>query len=265
MRMVVAWVEPTLEPHHFATWPLDAPTGVGLVLGAEAGPAALAWLRAAGADGAVVAGRPAARRATRYVTNVISGADPALLLVTRDVPGGAVAALTTGIVVDGAALRDASSWLAAFERELAESWAGVWLRSVTTLPEPNPSVRQYLRSFLPGGPRFVVLQSPRPKILTRTSPLPDTPTRGGLLVGVSEGQEVPSALCGVFPGLEAVRLPAPVPVRRVFGAHGCEFVINAGELWRPHAAQERCRICGQGLYLEACPFCHAVGTRSVTG
>ncbi len=265
MRMVVAWVEPTLEPHHCATWPLEAPTGVGLVLGAQAAPAALAWLRRTGADGVVVAGRPASRRTTRYVANVLSGADPSLLLVTRDVRAGAVAALSTGIVVDGAGLGEASGWLAAFDRELAESWAGVWLRSVTAVPAPNPSVGQYLRSFFPGGPRFLVLQSPRPAILRGASPMPDAPTRGGLLVGVAEGQEVPAGLSGAFPGLEVVSLPAPVPARRVFGATGCEFVINAGELWRPHAAPERCRICGQGWYLEACPFCHAVAARSVLG
>ena len=101
---------------------------------AQAAPAALAWLRRTGADGVVVAGRPASRRTTRYVANVLSGADPSLLLVTRDVRAGAVAALSTGIVVDGAGLGEASGWLAAFDRELAESWAGVWLRSVTAVP-----------------------------------------------------------------------------------------------------------------------------------
>lgn len=256
MRMAIAWVDPGLEPHHLAVWPAENARGVALVVGPQAGPEVIAWLDQAGLQAVLLVGRPATRRTTRYVASIVSGARPDLLVAVRDVPVGALGALVCGVMVD---MLDAwpSARVQCFDQMVGRVWCGAWLRSVGALSSPNPGFGYHVRSLFPGGPRFLALFGPVSRVERAGKPVSGGPVSGDLMVAVAPDAEVPAALPASFPGLQLMRLPLPAPIKGAYGASGVEFVLNdhvpPPPITRTWAT---CRVCGQPLHQETCPFCH---------
>lgn len=256
MRMAIVWVDPGLDPHHVVVWPADNTRGVALVVGPQAGTEVIAWLDRVGLQAVLLVGRPSTRRTTRYVASIISGARPDLLVAVRHVPVGALAALVCGVTVD---TLDAwpSALLQCFDHMVGRIWCGAWLRSVGALTAPNPDFGSYVRSLIPGGPRFLALFGPAPRVELAGKPISGAPISGDLMVAVAPDAEVPDALTASFPGLQLMRLPVPAPIRGAYGSSGIEFVLN-DRLPPPTMTRTwaSCRVCGQPLHEESCPFCH---------
>ena len=260
MKLAVAWVDPALDPDAVTPWPSDTAAAATLVVGAQAGPELVRWMLRARVRSLLLVARPAHRRALGYVANVVTGARRDVLVATRTTEANAVASLAHGVLLAGIDAEPTAK-IALFDALRSSCWSGAWLTSVTAVDRPGPRVGQYVRSLFPGGPRFVVLAGPDPGIHTAGTPLAGAPTGGDLLVACDDA-EVPEPLMACFPGLQLVKLPVPAPIKPIYGARGCEFVIHDRSLPMPATSTVACRVCGQPLYQVSCPFCHVLPPRS---
>lgn len=148
-----------------------------------------------------------------------------------------------------------------FDLVIERSWSCAWVPSVAHLNEPEPTLRQHLRSVLP-GPGFVVLHQPRPRVVPvgaiGAAPLA-AERRRELLVGGDVPAEVMSRVIAESGTSEQRRVAAVVDARAVYGT------AEAVELAAPPAVPDHdavaptgvCPSCSSPLAAPACPFCHA--------
>lgn len=148
------------------------------------------------------------------------------------------------------------------DRTLTSSYAGAWLKSVSGLTDPAPSVSQHFTSWLPGGRGYLVLLSPE-RLVTplgqavlpaggqgralaapvSDGPLPDGVTRALSATGAQEGGRV----------VDAVDDPA-----QAWGTprNAVSFVVLPYVLPTPASSSAVCPVCGDRVWTAMCPMCH---------
>lgn len=221
---------------------------------------------------AIVPKRWAERAIRRLETVQLVSERPPMAFYVTDLPplaGGVLTALAAAL---GARIRDAGVLLAALpavERELI--WV-TWLRRITRLSSPSPSLGQRLRSAAPGR-RWVVSSWPEPSIHTvsdrrKTPALPELLAQFQLAVAPNDGDpEWPRAVSSELSGVPT-REYEPTPLGASWW--GTDQVIETVafpidvEALAVHASSgvvaAACRWCGERIASSSCPFCgHALG------
>lgn len=148
-----------------------------------------------------------------------------------------------------------------------------WLRSVTGLERPAPSMAQHLRSHAPGAAFAVVLNGSRSGVHTlgKKRSRPNLPKRDGS-VGVAvadSGADLDwlRTTCQRWvPDADVHRIqPSPLATRYWGSAPHAEAVVFPVDLGLVLSASrnrsdpaEPCRWCGEAVTSSTCPFCGSV-------
>lgn len=159
--------------------------------------------------------------------------------------------------------------------------SAAWLRSVTKLQHPAPSLKLHARSYLPGGGYAAILDDD-PRVVRHRDPAaplplpPLTPPEDWRVVvgtGLGDIAMIESTLSSALAGCEIVR----VPNRRASAAWwGTEHVVELacmpralGRLRQAVLGREgtaNCPWCGDVIATDTCPLCGAARTATpVTG
>lgn len=150
-----------------------------------------------------------------------------------------------------------------FEALAATTWSGAWMRSVTRLTRPAPSIGQHARSIAPGD-GYVVELSPRTTV-TSVRRL----QRHGFRAGTPEGPRGPVVRTGDVPASVEELLaaltggaghfvfdrPAEVSRERFGTDEAVEIAIPPQRDPTPPVALVTCPSCGVAVPAPTCPFC----------
>lgn len=254
------WVENFALANMWEPSPLgDQTAGAPAVVacGPQSGPMTVGWVREQGLESLLIFCRKEGVAEARYIANVVSGALPQLGVAVHPSPTGM---LPTLVLASDALRFDLAPAvvLAVVKKATREVLSGLWLKSVSRLKEPNPSLGQFLRSLLP-GPGFVVVETPESGVHSaKWNPEIDARPGSVLLVGCDNSDDLPTPLVEAFAGLQAYSLPKSIALKAAFGADGAEFVVRAPQLPRPNQPTQTCGVCRQPVFEDICPFCQAV-------
>lgn len=255
---------------------MAAATGGGVSPLWPSDPLALATAAEADPTGHVlVVGTPNQQQTIRTLASVAVARWPELRVAWGTAP---VAALALANAAGMAARVGLSAALAVryFDTLLSRTWSGVWVRSVAGLHEPAPTLRQHLRSWLPGGAGYLVIHRPASTVVAigsvkgakvMRSSLP--PVREVLLVGGDAPPGVTDRVAEMA-GTGTVRsVPTVVDAGQYGVAQAVEYVAlpapdaTISELALPSGAE--CPACSLPLATPACPFCHATARMAAKG
>lgn len=163
--------------------------------------------------------------------------------------------------------------VAAFDATAQGTFSAGWVPSVARLTAPAPSVRQHLRSWLPGGSGFLVEHAPEVRVTAVSATLPPDPVaddaaRGAPAVARSvlavSSTGLPDAALRLAQHLAGTREWVGVPPLE--GSADRYGTPAAVELVALPAASPRlpevgslpsCRVCGLPVLQPACPFCRS--------
>lgn len=190
-------------------------------------------------------------RAARLAVTVAVGAHPATRFALRAASASVLALAAVGRQAAHATTEPADV-VRLVDEQLARTVSGAWLRRVSNLHEPAPSLWQRLRSMLPGGPGFVATFGADQQV---TSAPVAVPPHATLLVAATD----PQPAARLIGRSDAIAVAPPVSAERAYGSPGAEFVA----LVQPPVlapARAVCRVCGQGGDGPFCQFCHIVLT-----
>lgn len=265
MRQAAIWVEPTAHPETLIPWDaIGRPQANGRiqVAGTDSAPETHSWLKEHQINSLILLSRTEHVSHSRRLANILTGAQPGLLCATLDVTSNAIAALTRA--ADSLSLNlDPASTFAAMKGAIQSTVNGVWLRSVAKLHRPHPSFSQYLRSLLPFGPGYLVIQSPQARISPEL-PLQLTHPAAALLVAAPDSfTDIPEPLKQAFPGLQILRVPPISDHKSSYGSNGVEFIVDGPLRLQPYTPQGTCPSCHFIQFTPACPYCHLVPQRKV--
>ena len=159
--------------------------------------------------------------------------------------------------------RTAGSAVLTFESLAAVTWSGAWMRSVTKLTRPAPSISQHARSIAPGD-GYVVELGPSPRV-TSVRHL----QRKGLALDPAAGPRGPVVRTGdVPPAVEELLAaftggashfvfdrPPEVSAERFGTVEAVELAVPPQHDPTPHVPLVACPSCGHHVPGPACPFC----------
>lgn len=220
----------------------------------QAAPEALTWLETRDIDTVLVLTRPDTIGAARYLSTVMVGARPDLRLSVTAPGTGKLASLVLGTRALGLGVGPAET-LAALSITAASVTSGIWIRSLTRLKSPSPTMRQYLGSLVSRRGNVVTFT---PDAMVRDRQWrPPTPAPSGSQLLVATNGEVPQTLVDTFPQLPVSAIPSAED-NKAYGARAMEFLIHEPFLGRPTPSGAVCPVCQDLLFGPSCPFCHIV-------
>jgi hypothetical protein len=159
--------------------------------------------------------------------------------------------------------------VAAVDAAAADTWSAAWLPTVARLSDPAPTLRQHLRSWLPGGNGFLVEHAPRPRVRTATTATADTGAPDGaaerdvlVVCGIGAPASVPTSVLRTAQRLagspERLVVPGPGHLRSRYGTDDA-VELAALPVARPVLPDPSqapcCPSCGQPVPGEICPLC----------
>jgi len=246
----------SIEP---TPWPVEDLNSRILVCGASGTWSVLERIRRYSTDLThviVVSAAGGDRRLGDVLASTIAGDQPRLAVgrLVTSAPSLAVAAVGRRLQQVNASPSAAHAVLTTL---LPTIPAGLWLRRVTKLDEPSPSVGQHLRSWFPGK-GFWALLVPRSKVVNLNGAFPDYGSLREAVLTADTGipQEALSVLTAAL-GTSEVVVTEPVhTIESVYGSTGGEFVVVPQRIAPPQLTGARCPSCDEHLHSPACPFCH---------
>ncbi|MGL4743590.1 MAG: hypothetical protein ACRCXL_04270 [Dermatophilaceae bacterium] len=259
MSMSVCVLDPSTPPGDVRQWSCGGHRAV--IAGRLGGPGVADYLRTTtGGDGHVILlHRPSERDDAGFLANVISGALPGVAIARLEVTTTLLAATMTALEASVVSPDGHVTRLSRIANSLDHVSSGLWVQKATRLTAPNPSFRQHLRSLVPGGPGFVALRSPEPRLVKADAGGCDpSMARGRLVVGAEPDAPGLDRLRAWFGGDTMCVPPAMASVRHGYGDAGFEFAIVDEAVAAPDPARGHCRVCGETLHHPACPFCHVL-------
>lgn len=159
---------------------------------------------------------------------------------------------------------------AAFDAVTRDTWAAVWLPTVTRLADPAPSVLTHLRSWFPARDGYLTVlgEDSRVESVARAARRPRSQSRPrGLLVASGDVPEGAAALAHAGSGATADYLMAvsEEALQARFGTSRCvELVAVADDGLGPHRV-ESCPVCDIDVPAGFCPYCRVRSSPIHTG
>ncbi len=164
--------------------------------------------------------------------------------------------------VDGASPASPSHIIEHVRAILRTSCSGAWVNSVAGLREPNPSLAQHFRSWIPGGRKgFLAVMHPESLVasLPGRAELPLMPEGVVPATLVLEGELPEAALAALGPiGQLPRRLSPPSDDFGVaWGtSRAVPFVVLPLSLPSLPPSAQPCLVCESLLWSDTCPTCH---------
>lgn len=219
------------------------------------------WASLAGAGQAVlVVGGRDHERAVRHHAAVAADLGSVSTWLVSDL--GPLAILLTARNTAHVA-RTAGAAVLTFDSLAAATWSGAWMRTVTKLSRPAPSIGQHARSIAPGDGYLVEL-GPQPRVtsvrhLQRKGLTPDLALAPrGAVVRTGDVPSSVEALLAAFTGGAGhfvLDRPPEVSGERFGTVDAVELAVPPQHDPTPHVPLVTCASCGHHVPGPACPFC----------
>jgi hypothetical protein len=184
-------------------------------------------------------------------------------VVTRALPLGPLA---LRLLATRAAEEELPAYaVAAVDAAAAGTWSAAWLPTVARLSDPAPTLRQHLRSWLPGGNGFLVEHAPQPRVRAAATVAADASAPVSAAprdVLVVSGDGAPASVLRSAQRLAAAAERLLIPGSgRLRSRYGTDAAVELAALpvARPVLPDPSlapcCPACAQPVPGEICPLC----------
>lgn len=192
-----------------------------------------------------------------------------LRTAVEPLPGNPLALAVISSLADDSAGN--AAWLHATLDDLRDrAWSATWLTKLSQLTQPNPSMWQHVRSWIPGA-AFLAEQTPTESVrlashepLTVNTPRPGT----ALLHSPSDSWVIEAVRTALGSSTSSPISPVRDLVDTYGTAHAVELVAIPEDFGDRASARARhavdCNACGAIHARASCPYCHMT-TRTFQG
>ena len=137
-------------------------------------------------------------------------------------------------------------------------WSGVWMRSVTGLDEPRPTIAQHLRSLMPGGPGYLATLTPYLRIERLPTAAGVSVLPGSTLIvgGQLREPELQQIKGQAAVSRSVVRAPVEDGKSQYGSSDAIELVwMQGAQVLPPSRPSGWCQVCRSPVWGQFCPFC----------
>jgi hypothetical protein len=218
----------------------------------------------AGDEPVVVLGEERDAALVRAQASVLADRDDDRAVAARPIPHSPLAVLTLAALAAGSPSHDEGQVMAELDAAIATTLSLAWTRGVGGLAEPQPSLRQHLRSWLPWGAGFVVQHHPARGVVPVSGtarplwPAGSEAIRHELWVSGDAPQRALDWAHAAGGTQTTRRVAAAVDPKQRYGAPGavemCAVPTNPGALVR-WVSDSSCPVCTRLTPTGTCAFC----------